>query len=93
MFKTASSQAVISVLVVLMFGGVLLAIIFHPMAIDATMKDMLLIMLGALGSNFTSVVGYYMGSSQGSKHANETLSNIATTSTAGTGNGTAPPAL
>lgn len=87
MIKTASSQAVISILVVLIFGAVLLTIIFHPVTIDPTMKDMLLIMLGALGSNFTSVVSYYMGSSAGSKHANETLSQIATT---GTGNGIPP---
>jgi len=91
MFKTASSQAVVSILVVMMFGGVLMSIIFHPMAIDDTMQNMLLILLGALSSNFTSVVSYYMGSSAGSKSANETLHQIVSTTT-GTGNGTTPPA-
>lgn len=87
MLKTASAQTIVSVLVVIIFGSVLLTFIFHPVTIDDKMKDMLLIMLGALGSNFTAVVQYYMGSSAGSKHANETLSQIATT---GTGAGLPP---
>lgn len=85
MLKTASAQTIVSVLVVLIFGGVLMTFIFHPVTVDDKMKDVLLIMIGALGSNFTGVIQYYLGSSAGSKHANETLSQIATT---GTGNGT-----
>lgn len=86
--KTASSQSIVSMLVVGMFGGVLMVFVTRPIAIDASMHDVLMFMLGALGSNFTSVVSYYMGSSAGSKHANETLQAIAT----GTGTGQSPPA-
>lgn len=89
MLKTASAQAVISILVVVMFGGVLTLLIVRPITVDTVMKDLLLILMGALGSNFTSVVSYYMGSSAGSKHANETLSHIAT----GTGTGTTSATL
>jgi archaellum component FlaG (FlaF/FlaG flagellin family) len=82
--KTASSQAVISILVVLIFGSVLGIFLTQPITIDEHMHDAMMLMLGALGSNFTCVVSYYMGSSAGSKHANETLSQLAS----GTGPGT-----
>lgn len=87
MLKTASAQTIVSILVVVIFGSVLLMFILRPMTIDQSMHDVLMFMLGALATNFTSVVGYYMGSSAGSKHANETLSQIATT---GTGAGLPP---
>lgn len=82
--KTASAQSIISVLVIAIFGAVLFMLILRPVTIDLSVKDLLLILFGILASKFGSVVDYYMGSSSGSKHANETLSAIAT----GTGTGT-----
>lgn len=89
--KTASSQSVISMLVVVIFGGVLFLLLMRPITIDLSVKDLLLILFGILASKFGSVVDFYMGSSVGSKHANETLSQLATgagTSTTITGTGT-----
>jgi hypothetical protein len=39
--------------------------------------DVLLVMLGALGAGWTSIMSYYFGSSAGAKKSNETLAAIA----------------
>ena len=79
--RTVNAQAVISIMVVVTFGTLMFLLILRPVAIDASLKEVLLILVGVLASKFGSVVDYYMGSSAGSKHANETLSQIATTGT------------
>jgi len=40
---------------------------------SGTMRDALLIMVGALGAGFTSVLSYYFGSSSGSARKDELL--------------------
>lgn len=57
--------ALLSVLVTLGFFGVLLTMIFYPIQSDA--KDVLDVMLGALGTAWISCISYYFGSSYGSK--------------------------
>jgi hypothetical protein len=44
--------------------------------VPAANKDMLNIMLGALGGAWVSIVGYYFGSSAGSAHKDSTISAV-----------------
>jgi len=53
---------------------VLLALLIYT-AIPSENKDILNLVIGALIGSFTSVVGYYYGSSLGSHEKNELLKN------------------
>lgn len=75
-----NAQGIIAVLVVVMFGLFMFILIFHPMDPTAfeVIKDVLLVFSGVLTAKFGTVVDFYMGTSSGSKTANEALRQIAT---------------
>lgn len=52
--------------------AVLLYAMFAKIEIGGPLKDILFVMLGALGSMTTQIISYYFGSSQGS-HAKDFL--------------------
>ena len=64
-------QYVLGALVVGGFFGLLIALIY--IAIPQENKDILNIVIGALIGAFSSIVGYFYGSSLGSKEKNEML--------------------
>lgn len=66
----------IAALVVLGFFGVLGLLVFHPVAVDSAMSDILKIMTGTLGAKFSDVVQYHFGSSSGSKSKDDILKGI-----------------
>lgn len=53
--------------------GALLYGAFNKLALEGTVRDVLLVMLGTLGSMATAVVGYYFGSSKSSAAKDETI--------------------
>jgi len=53
------------------FFGVLAGILIHGMPEQG--RDVILVMIGALGTSWTGVVSYYFGSSQGSKDKTEII--------------------
>jgi len=64
-------QYILGSLIVLGFFGLLILLVY--IAIPEENKDMLNLVIGALIGSFTSVVGYYFGSSLGSHEKNELL--------------------
>ncbi len=71
MKHTGKVQAAIAFIVILGFFG---AIWFVTRGgVDASMRDALLILIGALGAAFGAVVNYYFGSSSGSASKTELL--------------------
>ena len=64
-------QYVLGALVVIGFFALLLVLVF--VTIPEQNKDILNIVIGALIGAFTAVVGYFYGSSLGSKEKNEML--------------------
>ena len=64
-------QYVLGSLVVIGFFGLLIALIY--VAIPQENKDILNIVIGALIGAFTSIVGYFYGSSLGSKEKTEMM--------------------
>jgi hypothetical protein len=53
-------------IITLSFFGAIVLITLKPMGLDASMRDVLNMLLGYLASNFTTVVQYFFGSSKGS---------------------------
>ena len=71
-------MATIAVIIVLGFFavlGVLLYAAFVKVTLDGTLKDVLLVMLGTLGTMTTMIVSFYFGSSQGSMAKDALLAN------------------
>jgi hypothetical protein len=69
-------RALVSVIVVAGFLGVVILIITTKMQGNAP-SEVLLVMLGALGQAFGQVVSYWVGSSAGSTQKDQALQNIA----------------
>lgn len=64
-------------LVVLLLTFVLFGIVmFDPSPVDATRKDLLVYVLGVLSAISSQIVGYYFGSSIGSKDKQDTLDRV-----------------
>lgn len=74
-----NTMATLAVLLMLGFFAVLGALLygaFIKVTIDGTLKDVLLVMLGTLGSMVGMVVSYYFGSSRGSAAKDETIQRL-----------------
>lgn len=67
------SAAVVSVLAVASFAGILVAIFVFKGAIPPDLKDVFLLLIGAAISGYNQVLNYYLGSSSGSSHKDATL--------------------
>lgn len=65
-------KVLISLIVVLGFFGVLVLLLTQKLSGQAT-SEVLLVMLGALGQGFGTVLNYWMGSSQSSAAKDETI--------------------
>lgn len=65
---------ILSILIVLGFYAAIFAVFqVHDDSVD---KDILYMMLGILGSGFTAVLNYYLGSSSSSRRKDESISNM-----------------
>jgi len=51
-------------------------LVFRPLAIDETTKDIVIYILGVLSALLTQVYSFYFGSSAGSKDKSETIKNL-----------------
>jgi hypothetical protein len=51
-------------------------VMFDPAPVDATRKDLLVYVLGVLSAISTQIIGYYFGSSLGSKEKQETIDRV-----------------
>lgn len=67
-------QAALAILIVLGFFACIAALLFAPPPND-TMRDTLLVMVGALGAAFGAIVQYYFGSSSGSTAKDRVIAN------------------
>ncbi len=64
---------VISVVVAAGFFTLLIILMVRPIAVDPSVRDVLLIMIGSIGTAFGQVVSYYVGSSAGSKEKDQAM--------------------
>lgn len=70
-------RVVVSTLVV--FGFIAITVLYMTKKLEgAPVPEILSILLGALATNFTSVVNFWIGSSSGSAKKDEALANAAT---------------
>ena len=72
-------RVVVSTIVVFGFIGV--TVLYMTRKLDgAAVPEILSILLGALATNFTAVVGYWIGSSSGSAQKDNAIQTLATKS-------------
>lgn len=76
--QTRSIQAFLSIIITLGFFAIIGILIFHG-AVDAGVKDILLVLLGALLASWKEVTGYFFGSSSSSAAKDVTIATQATT--------------
>ena len=69
-------RVVVSTVVVIGFIGVTILYMYRKIETGAV-PEILSILLGALATNFTAVVGYWIGSSSGSSAKDEALADAA----------------
>jgi len=75
------AKAVISLLVVAAFFGVIAALFIlsaHQKDFPPGIKETLLVLVGVLAGSFKDVVGYYLGGSHSSDRKTELMNNGAT---------------
>ena len=65
---------VIAILLVVLLGAAMLTLFF--VAIPAANKDVLVAIIGILSANVGAVVGYFYGSSAGSKGKDATIASL-----------------
>lgn len=68
-------QYVLGALIVFGFFALLLTLIFRE--VPSKNNDLLNLVVGSLIGSFSTIVGYFFGSSSSSKAKDETISNIA----------------
>lgn len=66
---------VVSVIVVIGFAAVCIALFFFKIAQD--MKEIAMLMLGILGAGFTTIVNYWTGSTSSSQKKDATIADTA----------------
>jgi hypothetical protein len=70
-------RVVVSAVVVI--GFIAVTVIYMTRKLDGgAVPEILSILLGALATNFTAVVGYWIGSSSGSASKDQAIQNLAT---------------
>lgn len=82
-------QNTLSVIVTCAFIGLIYVWIFFPPKGDPAAYALLNILIGALGTQFVTVMQYHFGSSKGSEDKTDTIKQMAVNSVAGTGDGSA----
>ena len=75
--KDGRTPAVVTVMTTIGFFGTLIFLLVH--GLPESGRDAALIMLGTLGTAWTSCVSYYVGSSSGSARKTDALERIAGT--------------
>jgi hypothetical protein len=78
---------VVSCLVVLGFFGLLILLVWRPVALDDKIATIINVLTGTLAAKFGDVVAYHIGSSAGSKAKDDVLHAIASGNAAGGGSG------
>lgn len=66
-------QYILGALIVLGFFGLLIVLVYK--GVPEGNKDLLNIVVGSLIGSFTSIVGYFYGSSKGSSDKNDIIAN------------------
>lgn len=66
----------LAIVVLLLTFSLFGIVMFDPEPVDPTRKDLLVYVLGVLSAISTQIVGYYFGSSLGSKEKQETLDRV-----------------
>lgn len=66
----------LAIVVLLLTFSLFGIVMFDPEPVDATRKDLLVYVLGVLSAISTQIVGYYFGSSIGSKEKQDTLDRV-----------------
>lgn len=89
------ATTILAVIITLGFFAVLSFLGTQGIPDNATTKDVILILVGALSGQFANVVGYYFGSSQGSRDKSAVMSaalerTTSATSSSTTSSGAAP---
>lgn len=67
-----SVQGFLAVTITIGFFAVIGALMYSPAAVNPAVKDILLVMLGALLAAFKEITSYYLGSSSGSASKDRT---------------------
>jgi hypothetical protein len=67
---------ILAITVLLLTFSLFGIVMFDPEPVDSTRKDLLVYVLGVLSAISTQIVGYYFGSSIGSKDKQETLDRV-----------------
>lgn len=74
---TLAARITVSLLVIFIFGAVIFALFLRVEPISAELKEVLLFLLGALTTSFVGVVGYWLGTTQGSAEKTQLLARAA----------------
>ena len=72
-FDDSFMRAALGALITLGFFAVVFVVIFVP--VNPSVKDVVLVLLGALIASFKEVTGFFFGSSSGSTKKDETIAN------------------
>jgi len=68
----------VSVSVIVVFGFITITVLYMTQKLNGNaVPEILSILLGALATNFTAVVGYWIGSSASSSSKDATIQNMA----------------
>jgi hypothetical protein len=70
------NSAIVSTLVVVGFIAVLLTLLVHPVSLVGDIADIFKVLVGALSTQFVTVVQYHLGSSAGSRAKDEIIAGM-----------------
>lgn len=69
------AQLLVSVVIIAAFLGTIYALLFVTAAIEGSVREVLLILVGVMAGAFKDVVGFWLGSSYGSARKTDALTN------------------